>query len=52
MYRTDGSFSYLDIFDPNVQAKLDQQMKTLCEENKNNHNLIVKKKEAITALVI
>jgi hypothetical protein len=40
MYRTDGSFSYVDIFDPVVQRKLQGQIKTLCMQNRDNPNLI------------
>ncbi|MEM8954619.1 MAG: beta-agarase [Verrucomicrobiota bacterium] len=40
MYRGDGSFRYVDIFDPQVQQKLDEQIKYLCLQNRDNPNLI------------
>ncbi len=39
-YRTDGSFAYVDIFDPKVQAKLEGVIKNLCLANRENPNLI------------
>ena len=40
LYRGDGSFSYVDIFDPKVQRRLDGQIRYLCNQNKDNPNLI------------
>jgi hypothetical protein len=39
-YRTDGSFTYVDIFDPEVQANLEAQIKMMCFSNRKNPNLI------------
>lgn len=41
LYRTtDGSFGFVDIFDPQVQAGLEQEIKKLCFANRKNPNLI------------
>ena len=41
MYQTtDGSFSFVDIFDRVVQSKLEQQIKEMCFANCENPNLI------------
>jgi hypothetical protein len=41
LYRvTDGSFGYVDIFDPEVQARLENEIKKLCLANRENPNLI------------
>lgn len=39
-YRTDGSFHFVDIFDPKVQASLEAQIKLHCIQNRENTNLI------------
>lgn len=40
-YRTtDGSFGYVDVFDPEVEAKLERAIKNLCMANRKNPNLI------------
>lgn len=39
-YRTDGSFGFVDVFDPKVQAKLERQIQLLCQRNHKNPNLI------------
>ena len=41
MYRKlDGSFRYVDIFDPKVQTGLEQQIRIVCLDNRKNPNLI------------
>lgn len=41
LYRTtDRSFGFVDIFDPKVQAALEQEIKKLCFANRKNTNLI------------
>ena len=41
LYRvTGGSFGYVDIFDPEVQARLEGEIKKLCFANRKNPNLI------------
>lgn len=41
LYRTtDGSFTYLDIFDPEQQTKLEWQVRKMCFANRDNPNLI------------
>ena len=41
MYRTtDGSFNFVDIFDPEVQSNLENQIKQMCWANRDNKNLI------------
>lgn len=37
---TDGSFGYVDIFDPKMQAKLEQDIRNVCLANRGNPNLI------------
>jgi hypothetical protein len=39
-YRNDGSFRFIDIFDPKEQQQLEMQIKQVCEQNRNNTNLI------------
>lgn len=41
LYRTtDRSFGFVDIFDPKVQATLEQEIRKLCFANRKNSNLI------------
>ena len=41
LYRTtDKSFGYVDVFDPEVQAELEKDIKNLCMMNRKNPNLI------------
>lgn len=41
LYRTtDKSFGFVDIFDPSVQAELEQAMEAMCRANRDNPNLI------------
>ena len=41
LYRTtDRSFGFVDIFDPDEQARLERQMANLCAANRKNPNLI------------
>ncbi|RMF91682.1 MAG: beta-agarase [Planctomycetota bacterium] len=41
MYRmSDGSFHYVDIFDPDVQEQLTAQVRSMCLANRDNKNLI------------
>ena len=40
LYRSDGTFSYVDIFDPKEQAKIEKQIKNMCFLNQKNPNLI------------
>lgn len=41
MYRTsDGSFRYIDIFNPAVQAELEEAVSKMCFANRRNKNLI------------
>jgi len=41
LYRTsDGSFRYVDIFDPDEQARLEREIKRICFANRKNPNLI------------
>lgn len=39
-YRSDGSFHFVDIFDPKVQVGLEAKIKSLCIQNRENTNLI------------
>ena len=39
-YRNDGSFRFVDIFDPEEQRQLAAQIERLCNENRDNPNLI------------
>ena len=39
-YRTDGSFHFVDIFDPEEQQQLEMQIKNDCKQNRDNPNLI------------
>jgi hypothetical protein len=41
LYRlSDGSFSYVDVFDPKEQARLEREIKKVCEANRQSPNLI------------
>ena len=39
-YRNDGSFRFIDIFDPEAAAETDMQIKQACHQNRDNPNLI------------
>ena len=39
-YRGDGSFQFVDIFDPRVQQQLAEQVRQVCEQNRDKSNLI------------
>ena len=40
MYRGDGTHQYCDIFDPNVQARIERGVKANCARSKDNPNCI------------
>jgi acetyl esterase/lipase len=39
-YRNDGSFRFIDIFDPKQQQQLEMQIRQACNQNRDNPNLI------------
>jgi len=40
MYRDKESFQFVDVFDPEVQARMQRQIELLCQRNHKNPNLI------------
>ena len=40
LHRVDGSFHFVDIFDPAVQREIAEQIAKTCEKNRDNKNLI------------